>query len=348
MFFTLRPMPDPQSTRLALVTGGTGMVGSCIVQALLARGHRVRALVRSLDKGRAVLPAACELVQGDVTAPATLAAAAAGCAWVFHAAGFPEQWMRDPSTFDRINADGTANMVAAARAAGARRFVLTSTIDVFRWRKGETYDEAELDPEPKQTPYERSKQRADQIVADAVAGGLDAVFLHPSAVYGPAPSDSPGTNDLLLKLWRRQVPALLPGGLPVVFGPDVGEGHVRAAERAAPGARFILSERYYPLTHLAREMLGSLGVDRKVPRVLPLPLASAVSTLGELTARLTGRPPLMPRGQLQFLQVDAYPSAARATRELDLPFTPLADGLARTVAWLRATGKLPPAAPAPA
>jgi dihydroflavonol-4-reductase len=328
-----------------LVTGGTGMVGSCIIQVLLARGHRVRALVRSPDKGRALLPAACELVQGDVTAPETLAPAATGCEWVFHAAGFPEQWMRDPATFDRINAEGTANMVAAARAAGAGRFVLTSTIDVFRWRKGETYDEAELDPEPKQTPYERSKQRADQIVADAVAGGLDAVFLHPSAVYGPAPSDSPGTNDLLLKLWHGKVPALLPGGLPVVFAPDVGEGHVRAAERAAAGARFILSERYYPLTDLAREMLLALGLARKVPRVIPLWLARTVSAAGELKGKLIGRPPLMPRGQLQFLQVDSYPSARRATEELELPFTPLAEGLARTVAWLRQTGKLPPASP---
>lgn len=329
--------------RRVLVTGGTGMVGSSIVQALLARGHHVRALVRSPDKGRALLPAACELVQGDVTAPETLEAAAAGCAWVFHAAGFPEQWMRDPATFDRINAEGTANMVAAARAAGAKRFVLTSTIDVFRWRKGETYDESELDPDPKRTPYERSKQRADRIVAEAVAGGLDAVFLHPSGVYGPAPSDSPGTNDLIVKLWHRQVPALLPGGYPVVFAPDVGEGHVRAAERAPAGARFILSERFYPLTDLAREMLAALGLAREVPRVLPLWLASTVSSMGELKGKLSGRPPLIPKGQLQFLQVDSYPTARRATDELELPFTPLAEGLARTVAYLRATGKLPPA-----
>jgi dihydroflavonol-4-reductase len=327
-----------------LVTGGTGMVGNCIVQALLARGHRARALVRSPDKGRALLPAACELVQGDVTAPDTLPAAVAGCEWVFHAAGFPEQWMRDPATFDRINADGTANMVATSRAAGVRRFLLTSTIDVFRWRTGETYDESELDPDPKGTSYERSKQRADQIVTAAAADGLDAVFLHPSGCYGPAPSDSPGTNDLLVKLWHGKVPALLPGGYPVVFAPDVGEGHVRAAERAAPGARFILSERYYPLTDLAREMLAALGLTRKVPRVIPLWLASTISTMGELKGRLTGRPPLMPKGQLQFLQVDSYPSAKRATDELGLAFTPLPEGLAKTVAWLRATGKLPPAA----
>lgn len=62
----------------------------------------MRALVRALDKGKRLLPG-CELVQGDVTAPDTLGVALAGCDWVFHAAGFPEQWMKDNATFDRIN-----------------------------------------------------------------------------------------------------------------------------------------------------------------------------------------------------------------------------------------------------
>lgn len=327
--------------RTALVTGGTGMVGNCIAQSLLARKHRVRALVRSLDKGKRLLPAGCELVQGDVTVPATLGPAVAGCDWVFHAAGFPEQWMKDQQTFERINAEGTANMVAASRIANVKRFIFTSTIDVFTWRSGETYDETELDPTPKGTYYERSKQHADRIVVDAIAAGLDAVFLHPSAVYGPAPSDSPGVNELIVKLWNNKAPGLLPGGFPVAFAPDVGEGHVLAAERADPGARYILSEQYYKLSDLAREILRLLELDRKPPRVLPLWLCSFVSTTGEWIAGLTGKPPLIPKGQLKFLQVDSFPTAKRATDELGLRFTPLADGLAATIAWLRATGKLP-------
>jgi len=147
----------------------------------------------------------------------------------------------------------------------------------------------------------------------------------------------------MVKLARGKLPALLPGGYPVVFAPDVGLGHVLAAERAATGARFILSERYYSLTELARAMLDALGQERAVPRVVPLWIARVVSAVGELKGKLFGRAPLMPRGQLSFLQVDSYPSAQRATAELGLTFTPLAEGLARTVAWLRSTGKLPPA-----
>jgi dihydroflavonol-4-reductase len=324
----------------ALVTGGTGMVGNCIAQSLLARNHEVRALVRSLDKGKRLLPAGCALVEGDVTKPETLGAAVDGCDWVFHAAGFPEQWMKDNATFDRINAGGTQNMIDAARAAKVKRFALTSTIDVFTWRPGETYDESELDPDPKGTYYERSKQRADKIVADS---GLDVVFLHPSAVYGTAPSDSPGVNELMIRLANNKAPGLLPGGFPVVFAPDVGEGHVLAMEKAKTGARFILSERYFTLKELATHMLRALGIDRKPPRVLPRWLCSIVANLGAARAAIAGGPPLIPKGQLAFLQVDSYPTAKRATAELGLQFTPLEDGLARTVAYLRERGQLPAA-----
>lgn len=321
----------------ALVTGGTGMVGNCIARSLLARNHEVRALVRSKEKGARLLPAECVLVEGDITRPETLGAALEGIDWVFHAAGFPEQWMKDNAAFDRINAGGTQHVVDAARAAKVKRFALTSTIDVFTWRSGETYDESELDPNPKGTHYERSKQRADQIVA---ASGLDTVFLHPSAVYGPAPSDSPGVNELLIKLAKGKAPGLLPGGFPVVFAPDCGEGHVRAMEQGAPGARYILSERYFTLRELAGHMLKALGSSKQPPRVFPTWLCHVIANAGAARAAIAGGPPLIPKGQLAFLQVDSYPTSKRATSELGLAFTPVEEGLAKTVAYLRERGQL--------
>jgi dihydroflavonol-4-reductase len=221
-----------------------------------------------------------------------------------------------------------------------KRFVHTSTIDVFTWRPGEHYDESEIDLNPKATYYERSKQRADKLVVDAIAGGLDAIFLHPAGVYGPAPSDSAGTNDLMVRLAKNKVPALLPGGYPVVYGPDCAEGHVIAAERASTGARFILAERYYTLADLAKEMLAALGIDRKVPRVMPGWVASVVSAVGETFAKLTKKPPLIPKGQLSFLRVDSYPIGKRATDELGIAYTPLADGLRKTAEYLRSNGAI--------
>ena len=79
-----------------LVTGATGMVGHSIVKELLARQRRVRVLVRSPERASGILPKACEIARGDVTDADTVLAAAEGCEVIYHAAGLPEQWLRDP------------------------------------------------------------------------------------------------------------------------------------------------------------------------------------------------------------------------------------------------------------
>ena len=313
----------------ALVTGATGLVGHNIAAELLRRGRAVRCLVRDLERARASVPAGAELVAGDVTDADSVRRAVAGCSVVYHAAGLPEQWLRDPATFDRVNRGGTEIVGEAALAAGVERFVHTRTIDVFRGGPGEHYDESMLDPEPKGTHYERSKQAADRWVAGAVARGLPAVFLHPGAVYGPGPAASPGTNQFLRDLVGGKVPALLPGGMPVVFSRDVGLGHV-LAERAPVGARYILVDRYYTMQAIAAAVRDACG--SKIPRTLPRWFARLISAVGEVLARLTRRPPLLPRGQLHFLLWGALPSSDLAQRELGWHPTPLTTGLAATIA----------------
>jgi len=312
-----------------LVTGATGLVGHNIAAELLRRGRSVSCLVRDVERARAAVPEGAELVAGDVTDRDSVSRAMAGCTVVYHAAGLPEQWLRDTATFDRINRGGTEVVGEAALAAGVERFVHTSTIDVFRGAAGERYDETMLDPEPKGTHYERSKQAADRWVAAAIARGLPAVFVHPGAVYGPGPAASPGTNQFLFDLRDRKVPALLPGGMPVVFSRDVGLGHV-LAERAPVGSRYILVDRYYTMQAIAAAVRDACGSP--IPRTLPRWLARLVSAAGELLSRLTRRPPLLPRGQLHFLLWGAHPSSDRAEQDLGWHATPLAQGLAALLA----------------
>lgn len=320
-----------------LVTGATGNVGNAIARALIAQGRTVRALVRDPARARPLLPEACTLVRGDVTDAASVAAALADVDSVFHAAGLPEQWLPDPDTFTRVNVGGTRTMLEASRDAGVARFVYTSTIDVFAWRPGEPFDESVLDPAPKHTYYERSKQEADRLVQDAVAQGFPAVFLHPSAVYGTSPTTSPGVNDLLCRLVRGEIPLLLPGTMPVVFADDVARGHL-AAEHAAPGSRFILSESVWPLTELASRMAAAarevLGAEVSLPRALPEWVARGVSLVTEGLSKITGSPPLLPAGQLEFLLSGAHPVSDRARADLGWQPVALADGLRATLAWL--------------
>lgn len=321
--------------QFTLVTGATGLVGYNIVKALLARGRSVRALVRSIEKGQRLLPAECELVQGDITDKASIEVAMQNCDVVYHAAGFPEQWMKDPEIFYRVNVQGTENMLQVAQAQNIKRFMYTSTIDVFAAEKGQQYNESILDPEPKGTDYERSKQLADQKVVEALQQGLPVIFLHPAGVYGPGPTDSPGVNDFINKLDKGEAPVLLPGGLPLVYAPDVGEGHALAEEKAEMGSRYILGEGYYELPYLAKQILVALHSNKKVPPVMPVSIVKVLSSITEFFANIFNKPPLIPKGQLHFMLWQAIPDSSKAQRELSWKPTLLKDGLEKTVSFLK-------------
>src|SRR5215211_6667334 len=214
-----------------LVTGGTGKVGSAVIERLVARGDEVVALVRDVAAAREALPAGVELARGDVTEPASLAAACEGIEGVFNCMGIYEQWLPDDSRFEQVNAQGAMNVITAARQAGARRAVHTSTFDVFHADPGGTMTEADLADYPKGTAYERSKQHAEELVlAEARAGspGLELVIVNPAGVYGPGRWASSGLDGGIRDAIRRRLPAVPPGGMTLGYVDDVADGHVAA------------------------------------------------------------------------------------------------------------------------
>jgi dihydroflavonol-4-reductase len=317
-----------------LLTGGTGLLGNALARELIARKRSVRALVRSVERAKGVLPLECELVKGDVTDLASVRRAMDGCRVVYHASGLPEQWLPDRSLFHRVNTQGTQNMIDAAVEQRVEKFVYASTIDVFIMRPGTPFDETQLDPHPKSTHYERSKQEADRLVTAALDRGLKAVFLHPSALYGPGPAGSPGLNHFIRDIIRRKVPMLLPGGLPLVLAADAAVGHVLAEEKAPVGSRYILSESYQPLIEIARQVVEIAGAGQ-VPPVMPSWAAHTVSTIGEFVSALITTPPLIPKGQLHFLETHALPDASKARRELGWQPESFRQGLQETVVFLK-------------
>jgi len=316
------------------VTGSTGKVGNAVARALAGRGDEVRALVRDPEKARALLPERVELVRGDVTDQGSIEAAVEGCELVFTAHGLPEQWVADPDVFDRVNARGAEAVALAARAAGARRLVHTSTIDVFHAEPGGRFDESRVADYPKGTAYERSKQRAEQLVLATRAEGFEVVVVNPCAVYGPGPAASASLDgELIRPIVEKKLPALPPGGFGVVYVDGVARGHLLAAERGEDGERYILSDRHISLRGLA-ETVVRVAHRGRVPPTMPRPLAHFVSALGEPIARRLGKPPLLPRGQLLFFLWDAAPDSGKAQDELGWRPTLLEDGLAAAVAAL--------------
>src|SRR5215218_468611 len=210
----------------ALVTGATGKIGNTVARKLAERGDEVVALVRDPAKARELLPEGVELAHGDVTDPASIREAVTGADGVFNCMGLFEQWVADPGVFDRVNAQGARNVIAAAREAGAKRVVHTSTFDVFHAEQGGTVSEAAVADYPKATPYERSKQLAERLVLEEAERGIEVVIANPSTVYGPGPWHATGLDRAIRDTIRRRLPATPPGGMTLVLAEDVAKGHV--------------------------------------------------------------------------------------------------------------------------
>jgi dihydroflavonol-4-reductase len=319
----------------ALVTGATGKVGHSIARALLERGDEVHVLVRNPGRASSQLPPGVEAIRGDVTEPASVEQAAAGCELVFNAMGLPEQWFADPDIFERVNARGTETVVRAAAAAGARRVVHTSTIDVFHAEPGTPFDESQVADYPKGTAYERSKQHAERLAfAAAAETGVELVIVNPAAVYGPGPPGSASVEQGLLRPVvdgrRSAVPLLPPGGLPMVYSTGLATGQLLAAARGVPGERYILCDGHMSFRELAETAVRLAGRGR-VPAVMPVPLAKALAAGGEIVSRAIRKPPLLPKGQLHFFLWDPRPQAGKAERELGWVPTPLEEGLRAVV-----------------
>jgi NADH dehydrogenase len=147
-----------------LVTGGTGFIGRHVVQAIVAAGHDVRALVRERKGGANAAALGAELVEGDMTDAASLRIAAQGVDAVVHLVAIRQG---KPEAFQRIMVEGTRDLLAAAKEVGATRFVHMSAL-------GASEETKDL------VPYYGAKWQQEQ---DVQASGLDHVIFRPSFVF---------------------------------------------------------------------------------------------------------------------------------------------------------------------
>ncbi len=225
-----------------LVTGSTGFIGGALCQALVAQGgHSVRAFHRVNSSLRLLEGLPVEHAIGDLTQPATLTAAMEGIEAVFHAAA----WMGDsePGRLYAVTVEGTRAVLRAARQAGVRRLVHTSSVAALGVpppHRVTLMDETHTwNIRPEQYPYGYAKYLAELEIQKEVAQGLDAVIVNPALVLG-AGDIHRGSTSILLKVAQRKVGVTMEGGLNVVHIQDVVNGHLKALECGQTGERYIL------------------------------------------------------------------------------------------------------------
>ena len=319
----------------AFVTGGTGFIGTHLVNALLARGDDVTCLVRTPAKA-GVLAGRVRIVPGDLDDAAALRAGCAAADVVFHLAGRVAG--RGLGEFMRANRDGTATLLEAAGERPLRRFVYVSSIAAAGpTEPGRPIDETRA-PRPV-TPYGRSKLAGEVLVR---ATPLPWSVVRPPIVYGEGDR---ATLDIFRLANRGLVPLFGDGSqeLSLVYVGDVIAAllAVVATERTVGRVYFAAHPEITTARDLALAVGRALG---RRPRTLavPLPVARVVLwTVGGL-ARITGRAAVLsPERAEEFLapawtcRADALRADAGWQAGIDL-----ATGLSRTAAWYRQEGWL--------
>jgi len=261
-----------------LVTGGTGFVGQRIVHALRARGHDVRALVRDPSAAGRLAAWSCDLVQGDVTDRESLERATDGVAAAVHLVSIIKG---KPADFERIMEQGTRDLLAAAEAAGVRRFVLMSALGTSEANRA-------------LVPYFRAKWEMEQAAA---AASMEHVVFRPSFVFGP--------DGGVLPVFVRQVrwspvTPVIGGGegrLQPIWVDDVADCFAGAVDLpGVAGRTFELggpdAVTWNELYDRIRKVLGA----RRATLHMPVGLVRAGATIAE---RLPGAP--ITRDQLTML-----------------------------------------------
>jgi dihydroflavonol-4-reductase len=267
----------------ALVTGGSGYVGTQLIAALLRAGQPVRATVRSTAREaglRAAVrrgdadDAALEIVTADLTADDGWKAAAAGCEEVYHVASpIPYAQPTDPDELIVPAREGVLRVLRAARDAAARRVVLTSSFAAIGYSPKPVREYTEddwTDPDtPGLAPYPRSKAVAERAAWDLMerdGGDTELVVVNPTFILGPTLTTELRSSLMLTK-------AMLDGTMSVVprqrFGVadvrDVADLHIRAmAAPDAAGKRFLAladgpTISFLTMAQILRDRLGPLG-----------------------------------------------------------------------------------------
>jgi nucleoside-diphosphate-sugar epimerase len=320
----------------ALVTGATGFVGSHLAEALRRQGDDVTVLARSAQKAQALEPLGVRVVSGDLRNTAALARAAEGQDELYHVAGVVAA--RNEAEFLAANRDGTANVVAAAEAAGRPRLVLVSSMAAGGPSPRDHPLRGEESPAPV-TAYGRSKLAAEQVVR---ACSLSWTIIRPPTVYGPRDRE-------VLKVFQLVRLGLAPvfgdgtQQLSAVHGADLAEALIAAARSGATAGRTYYACHAEVVT--SAELVRCVGeaMGRR-PLVIPVPALVGRALLGvtETAARIARRTTILTADKAnEFFQPAWTGDPAPLTRDSGWSAArDLRTGLAETYRWYRSAGWL--------
>lgn len=333
-----------EKQKVAFVTGATGLLGNNLVRMLIARGFRVKALVRSEQKALTqfsdLLSGPLELVSGDLSAVEDFAPALAGCDILFHTAAYFRESYKGGShvaELRHINVDGTRNLLHHASNRGIKRAVHISSIAVLgRAADGPTDETMTLAAEDAPDDYYLSKIETDEVVYAFLEQQHDMhiSLVLPGWMHGPGDLGPTSAGQFVQDYLEKKIPGVIDAAFSFVDARDVAAVAIAAAEYGKRGERYLAAGHPLTMAKLLKLMESASGIP--APRLrLPRPVLYAIALLQEAFARLSGKPVLLSLATVRNVANDygRVFSAEKIRAEFGLGFRPIEETLRDELAW---------------
>lgn len=321
-----------------LVTGATGHIGNVLVKELISKGEKVRVLVLPGEDLTPLDGLPIEIYEGNVLDEISIATAMEGIEYVFHLAGIISVMLGEDSLVHDVNVNGTRNMVKAARQAGVKRFVYTSSIHAFkRMPNGITIDESiPIDPDAAIAAYDRSKSEATLAVLAEVQLGLPAVIVCPTGVLGPYDYKGSEMGMMINEWMKHSLNFMIEGKYDFVDVRDVVAGMISARDRGTIGQIYILSGELIRVVDIWRMVKELINIRASIIQV-PTKLAFFAAKLSDYFYRHFKIKPIFTTYSLETLHSNAVINNIKAKSILGYHPRSLKETICDTVKWWQET-----------
>jgi dihydroflavonol-4-reductase len=319
---------------MILVTGAAGHIGNVLVRELVRRGHFVRALALPGEDVSPLADSKPEIVEANILDYPALKAAMKGAKVVFHLASLvalvPDQF----ELMQKVNIQGTANIIKACFETGVTRLIYTSSIHAYgRPDKDLIIDESlPFDTEIGGGGYDQTKAKASELVREAAKAGLNAIILAPTGVIGPYDFKRSEMGEMT-NYWMKSTPTFsLDGGYDFVDVRDVVEAHINAMERGESGQAYLLPGHRVTVREYRRLIQEACRTcSREI--YVPIKLAQVFAPLAEWFYRISKTRPRFTRYSIDTLMSNSVINGAKAVEVLGFQPRPIKETVRDSVEW---------------
>lgn len=324
-----------------LVTGADGLLGSNLVRELLSRGHVIRAFVQPGRQQKTLEGLIIEKSAGNLLNPDEVIKAAEGCEAIIHCAASTAVWPIRSEIINKVNIDGTKNIIQAVYKNNIHRLIYVGTANSFGFGS-KSQPGVEGNPYKSATyglDYMDSKYKAMQVVLEEVkTNKLPAVIVNPTFMFGPYDS-TPSSGAMIVALYKGKVPGYTKGGRNYLCAKDAAVAIANALTKGRVGECYILGNENLSYREIFTKISNTIGV--KPPSLaIPSVFAKLYGRIGSIIGNVTGNAPAISYPLARISADEHYYNPAKARTELGLPQTPVEAGIRESFEWLKENGYL--------